>query len=117
MLGYYFAPCVCVCVCRYMSLSLALRYVLDALKKGSTTKMHLFGLAALDKFRKRIKDFPQYCSNIASIPHFHQFPVHLRQVSGMKKLFLRRVYCRFGILQFIWWFTVKLILHIDFHVL
>ena len=73
-----------------MSLSLALRYVLDALKKGSSTKMHLFGLAALDKFRKRIKDFPQYCSNIASIPHFHQFPVHLRQVSTTKKLFLTK---------------------------
>ena len=65
---------------RYMSLSLALRYVLEALKKPPTTKMYLFGLSALDKFKTRLKDFSQYCASIASIPHFQQFPMHLKQV-------------------------------------
>ena len=65
---------------RYMSLSLALRYVLESLKKPPTTKMYLFGLSALDKFKTRLKDFSQYCASIASIPHFQQFPMHLKQV-------------------------------------
>lgn len=65
---------------RYMSLSLALRYVLDSLKKPPTSKMYLFGMAALDKFKTRLKDFSQYCASIASIPHFQQFPMHLKQV-------------------------------------
>ena len=63
-----------------MSLSLALRYVLDSLKKPPTTKMYLFGLAALDKFKPRLKEFPQYCGSIICIPHFQQFPMHLKQV-------------------------------------
>ena len=66
----------------YMFLSLALRYVLESLKKPPNKKMYLFGLAALDKFKGRLKDFPQYCASIASIPHFNhsEFPVVLRQV-------------------------------------
>ena len=63
-----------------MSLSLALRYVLESLKKPPNNKMYLFGLAALDKFKGRLKEFPQYCASIGSIAHFHQFPVYLRQV-------------------------------------
>ena len=68
---------------RYMFLSLALRYVLDSLKKPPNKKMYLFGLAALDKFKGRLKEFPQYCASIASIPHFNhsEFPAVLRQVS------------------------------------
>ena len=71
---------VCTLLHRYMSLSLALRYVLESLKKPPTTKMYLFGLSALDKFKTRLKDFSQYCASIASIPHFQQFPMHLKQV-------------------------------------
>ena len=65
-----------------MFLSLALRYVLDSLKKPPNKKMYLFGLAALDKFKGRLKEFPQYCASIASIPHFNhsEFPAILRQV-------------------------------------
>ena len=67
--------------CRYMSLNLALRFILDALKKQPSSKMYLFGLAALDKCRKRLKEFPQFCSGVASIPHFQSFPMHLKHVS------------------------------------
>ena len=69
----------------YMFLSLALRYVLDSLKKPPNKKMYLFGLAALDKFKGRLKEFPQYCASIASIPHFNhsEFPPVLRQVVGV----------------------------------
>lgn len=82
MCGYIPCSTVCVyCMVRYMSLSLALRYVLESLKKPPTTKMYLFGLAALDKFKSRLKEFPQYCASIATIPHYQQFPMHLKQVS------------------------------------
>ena len=67
----------------YMSLSLALRYVLDSLKKVPGTKMYLFGVAALDKFKTRLHEFPQYCASIATIPHFQSFPNYLKQVRNV----------------------------------
>lgn len=69
-----------LCPSSYMFLSLALRYVLDSLKKPPNKKMYLFGLAALDKFKGRLKEFPKYCASIASIPHYSEFPALLRQV-------------------------------------
>ena len=65
----------------YMSLNLALRFILEALKKPPSSKMHLFGLAALDKCKKRLKDFPQFCVSIAGLSHFQSFPSQLKQVS------------------------------------
>jgi CCR4-NOT transcription complex subunit 1 len=61
----------------YMDLGIALRYVLEALKKPHGSKMYFFGIAALDRFKTRLKDYPQYCQHLASIPHFNQFPLHL----------------------------------------
>lgn len=61
----------------YMALGIALRYVLEALKKPPNTKMYIFGIAALDRFKTRLKDYPQYCQHLAAIPHFSQFPHHL----------------------------------------
>ncbi|GAB1606660.1 Hypothetical predicted protein [Argonauta hians] len=61
----------------YMSLGIALRYVLEALRKPHASKMYFFGIAALDKFKTRLKDYPQYCQHVAAIPHFSQFPQHL----------------------------------------
>ncbi|XP_076110950.1 CCR4-NOT transcription complex subunit 1-like isoform X1 [Mytilus galloprovincialis] len=61
----------------YMALGIALRYVLEALKKPHNTKMYIFGIAALDRFKTRLKDYPQYCQHLAAIPHFSQFPPHL----------------------------------------
>ncbi len=64
----------------YMDLGIALRYVLEALKKTHASKMYFFGIAALDRFKTRLKDYPQYCQHLASIPHFSQFPQHLIEV-------------------------------------
>lgn len=63
----------------YMALGLALRYVLDALRKPYGTKMYFFGITALDRFKTRLKDYPQYCQHLASIPHFKDFPEHLKE--------------------------------------
>ncbi|XP_027297348.1 CCR4-NOT transcription complex subunit 1 isoform X8 [Cricetulus griseus] len=66
----------------YMALGLALRYVLEALRKPFGSKMYYFGIAALDRFKNRLKDYPQYCQHLASISHFMQFPHHLQEVSA-----------------------------------
>ena len=58
-------------------LGLALRFVLDSVKKSPNAKMYFFGVAALDRFKTRLKDYPQYCQHIGSIPHFKEFPPHL----------------------------------------
>ncbi|XP_061899061.1 CCR4-NOT transcription complex subunit 1 isoform X3 [Entelurus aequoreus] len=63
----------------YMALGLALRYVLEALRKPYGSKMYYFGIAALDRFKNRLKDYPQYCQHLASITHFLQFPHHLQE--------------------------------------
>uniref|UniRef100_A0A3P9HEM4 CCR4-NOT transcription complex subunit 1 n=1 Tax=Oryzias latipes TaxID=8090 RepID=A0A3P9HEM4_ORYLA len=63
----------------YMALGLALRYVLEALRKPYGSKMYYFGIAALDRFKNRLKDYPQYCQHLASIAHFLQFPHHLQE--------------------------------------
>ncbi|CAN9499475.1 unnamed protein product [Ophioblennius macclurei] len=63
----------------YMALGLALRYVLEALRKPYASKMYYFGIAALDRFKNRLKDYPQYCQHLASIAHFLQFPHHLQE--------------------------------------
>jgi CCR4-NOT transcription complex subunit 1 len=60
-------------------LGLALRFVLEALRKPTESNMFYFGVAALDRFRGRLKEYPQYCQHVASIPHFKEFPAHLVQ--------------------------------------
>jgi CCR4-NOT transcription complex subunit 1 len=66
-----------------MALGIALRYVLDALRKATNTKMYHFGLVALDRFRNRLKDYPQYCQHVATLPHYNEFPEHLVEVSHL----------------------------------
>lgn len=39
--------------------------------------MYYFGVTALDRFKKRLKDYPQYCQHITCIDHFKEFPAHL----------------------------------------
>ena len=58
-------------------LGLALRFVLDAVKRPTDSNMYFFGVAALDRFRTRLKDYPQYCQHITCIEHFKEFPAHL----------------------------------------
>nr|CAD7196956.1 unnamed protein product [Timema douglasi] len=64
-------------VSSYMALGLALRFVLDALRKPNSTKMYYFGIAALDRFKSRLKDYQKYCEHVAAIQHFNEFPPHL----------------------------------------
>ena len=58
-------------------LGLALRFVLDAVRKPPDSKMYFFGVAALDRFKTRLKDYPQYCQHVSDIAHFKEFPPHL----------------------------------------
>jgi len=59
-----------------ITLGIALRYVLEALRKepkgGATSpsgKMFRFGMFALEQFKERLHEWPQYCSHIVQIPH------------------------------------------------
>lgn len=58
----------------YWTLGIALRYILEALRKPHNSKMYCFGITALDRFKTRLKEYPQYCQHLAAIPHFSQFP-------------------------------------------
>jgi CCR4-NOT transcription complex subunit 1 len=64
----------------YVTVGLALRFVLDALRKPNTSKMYYFGIAALDRFKSRLKDYHKYCEHVAAIQHFGDFPQHLIEV-------------------------------------
>eukprot|EP00899_Mesostigma_viride_P024080 jgi/Mesvir1/4857/Mv11131-RA.2 len=55
-----------------ITLGIALRYVLDALRKPPPSKMFKFGLVALDQFLGRLPEWPQYCAHVLQIPHMRQ---------------------------------------------
>jgi len=62
-----------------ITLGIALRYVLEALRKppGEGTnspagKMFRFGMFALEQFKERLQEWPQYCSHITQIPHLRE---------------------------------------------
>lgn len=66
-----------------ITLGIALRYVLEALRKppgpghGTSTtsnggKMFRFGMFALEQFKERLHEWPQYCSHIVNIPHLKE---------------------------------------------
>jgi len=57
-----------------ITLGIALRYVLEALRKDpeqgeGNDKMFRFGKMAIDQFRLRLGEWPQYCSHLIQIPH------------------------------------------------
>ncbi|BBN05282.1 CCR4-NOT transcription complex subunit 1 [Marchantia polymorpha subsp. ruderalis] len=52
-----------------LTLGIALRCVLDALRKPLDTKMFSFGLTALEQFMDRLVEWPQYCNHILQISH------------------------------------------------
>ena len=56
----------------HITLGMFLRYVLEALRKPVGSKMCKFGAAALESFRERLPEWPQYCQHICAIPHFSQ---------------------------------------------
>ncbi|XP_077972852.1 CCR4-NOT transcription complex subunit 1-like [Styela clava] len=70
----------------YLALGIALRYVLEALRKPQPNKMYYFGIAALDRFKNKLREYPQYCLHIAGIPHFKEFPPHLVEYVDYGKL-------------------------------
>jgi len=52
-----------------ITLGIALRYVLEALRKNDKNgKMFTFGMFALEQFKGRLNEWPQYCSHIVQIP-------------------------------------------------
>ncbi|XP_019161048.1 PREDICTED: CCR4-NOT transcription complex subunit 1 [Ipomoea nil] len=53
----------------HLTLGIALRAVLDALRKPADSKMFSFGTKALDQFRERLIEWPQYCNHILQISH------------------------------------------------
>ncbi|XVE56396.1 hypothetical protein DITRI_Ditri04bG0005500 [Diplodiscus trichospermus] len=52
-----------------LNLGIALRSVLDALRKPTDSKLFLFGTKALEQFLDRLVELPQYCSLILQISH------------------------------------------------
>ncbi|XP_076942862.1 uncharacterized protein LOC143612873 [Bidens hawaiensis] len=53
----------------HLTLGIALRAVLDALRKPADSKMFGFGTKALEKFLDRLIEWPQYCQHILQISH------------------------------------------------
>lgn len=61
----------------YVPLGIALRCIMDALKKPANSKLFKFGLQSLIQFRSRLVEWPQYCSHLLQIPHFVQIQPEL----------------------------------------
>ena len=55
-----------------ITLGMFLRYVLEALRKPLGSKMCAFGATALDQFKMRLPEWPQYCQHLSAIPHIGQ---------------------------------------------
>ncbi|CAH8358576.1 unnamed protein product [Eruca vesicaria subsp. sativa] len=52
-----------------LTLGMALRLVLESLRKPADSKMFLFGSKALEQFVNRLVELPQYCNHILQISH------------------------------------------------
>lgn len=63
----------------YVALGLALRFVLDALKKPDGSKMYYFGITALDRFKTKLHKYQKYCEHVRALPTFDSFPTDLIQ--------------------------------------
>ncbi|KAI8024154.1 CCR4-NOT transcription complex subunit 1 [Camellia lanceoleosa] len=53
----------------HLTLGIALRGVLDALRKPADSKTFVFGTKALEQFLDRLVEWPQYCNHILQISH------------------------------------------------
>eukprot|EP00668_Euglena_longa_P016523 GGOE01020788.1.p1 GENE.GGOE01020788.1~~GGOE01020788.1.p1 ORF type:complete len:2385 (+),score=619.83 GGOE01020788.1:748-7155(+) len=53
-------------------LGIALRYVLQAIARAPNNRTQQFGILALDQFKHRLPEWPQYCSHLKRIPHLAQ---------------------------------------------
>ncbi|CAI9284886.1 unnamed protein product [Lactuca saligna] len=61
----------------HLTLGIALRSVLDALRKPADSKMFSFGTIALEKFLERLVEWPQYCQHILKISHLRDTRLEL----------------------------------------
>lgn len=62
---------------KYMPLVAGLRCVLEALKHEHGSKMYYFGIAALDRFKERLQEYPLYSHHLTTTPNFDKFPSQL----------------------------------------
>lgn len=56
----------------FIPLGIAIRYVLDALRKPPESPMFKFGLQALTCFQERLPEWPQLSQALLSLPHIQQ---------------------------------------------
>ncbi|XP_062201118.1 uncharacterized protein LOC133903692 isoform X2 [Phragmites australis] len=67
----------------HLTLGIALRGVLDALRKSIDSKMFMFGTTALEQFMDRLIEWPQYCNHILQISHLRG--THAELVSAIEQ--------------------------------
>ncbi|KAB2002732.1 hypothetical protein ES319_D11G085800v1 [Gossypium barbadense] len=71
----------------HLTLGIALRCVLDALRKPADSKMFLFGTKALEQFVDRLIEWPQYCNHILQISHLRA--THSELVAFIERALVR----------------------------
>ncbi|XP_062209520.1 uncharacterized protein LOC133911335 isoform X2 [Phragmites australis] len=71
----------------HLALGIALRGVLDALRKSVDSKMFMFGTTALEQFVDRVIEWPQYCNHILQISHLRG--THSEMVSAIERALAR----------------------------
>ncbi|XP_060964127.1 uncharacterized protein LOC133033427 isoform X2 [Cannabis sativa] len=71
----------------HLPLGIALRGVLDALRKPADSKMFVFGTKALEQFVDRLIEWPQYCNHILQISHLRS--THLELVTFIEQALAR----------------------------
>ncbi|KAH9287615.1 hypothetical protein KI387_031732 [Taxus chinensis] len=69
MTGILFGSIIKHQIVSSLPLGIALRCVLDALRKPLDSKMFSFGFTALEQFIDRLVEWPQYCNHILQISH------------------------------------------------
>ncbi|XP_020701272.1 CCR4-NOT transcription complex subunit 1 isoform X2 [Dendrobium catenatum] len=71
----------------HIELGIALRFVLDALRKSIDSKMFMFGTKALEQFMDRLVEWPQYCNHILQISHLRS--THAELVAVIERTLAR----------------------------
>ncbi|CAK9319222.1 unnamed protein product [Citrullus colocynthis] len=71
----------------HLTLGIALRGVLDALRKPADSKMFVFGTKAVEQFVDRLIEWPQYCNHILQISHLRS--THVELVAFIEQALLR----------------------------
>ncbi|KAL9234369.1 hypothetical protein vseg_009249 [Gypsophila vaccaria] len=72
----------------HLTLGIALRCVLDALRKPADSKMFAFGTKALEQFISRLEEWPQYCNHILQISHLRS--THPKLVEYIEAVLARK---------------------------